>query len=158
MNTIESKNFIKEAKFIFSEFLLGKNLRITNQRNIILDTFMKTEKHLTSEELYNLVKRKDKSIGQATVYRMLKLLSEADIAREVDFGDGSVRYEHKLSHAHHDHLICQQCKKNIEVVDDKIEKLQDNLAQKYGFILTGHEMYLFGICKECRKKNNKSNK
>jgi len=153
MNTDFINSQMKGAKTIFSEYLSRKNLRMTPQRMLILDTFLKTEKHLTSEDLYNLVKRKDKSIGQATVYRMLKLLTETDIAREVDFGDGSMRYEHQLNHAHHDHLICEGCKKNIEVLDEEIEKSQEKIAKKHGFVLTGHKMYLYGICEECRKKS-----
>ncbi len=152
MNANFTKDYRKEAKTVFSGCLSKKNLRMTPQRSLILDTFLKTEKHLTSEELYDLVKRKDKSIGQATVYRMLKLLSETNIAREVDFGEGVVRYEPKYRQEHHDHIICEECKKTIEVMDEQIEKLQEKLAKKHGFVLTGHKMYLYGICEECRRK------
>lgn len=145
---------MKEAKSAFDHFLSRKNLRMTPQRGLIMDVFLKREDHLTSEELYDIVKKKDKSIGQATVYRTLKLLSEAGIAREVDFGDGVVRYEHSYGHKHHDHLICERCGKSIEVVDQHIEDLQERLAQKHGFVLTGHKMYLFGLCGECGMKGS----
>jgi Fur family ferric uptake transcriptional regulator len=143
---------MKDPMEILAGFLSRKNLRLTSQRSMILETFLKEEGHLTSEELYGIVKRKNKSIGSATVYRTLKLLSESGIAREVDFGDGVVRYEHKYGHAHHDHLICERCGKGIEVLDERIEALQKKLARKHGFILTGHKMYLLGLCPECRKK------
>jgi Fur family ferric uptake transcriptional regulator len=143
---------MKEPTEILSGFLSRKNLRLTSQRSLILETFLKEEGHLTSEELYGIIKRKNKSIGSATVYRTLKLLSESGIARAVDFGDGVVRYEHKYGRAHHDHLICERCNKGIEVLDERIEALQKKLARKHGFILTGHKMYLFGLCPECRKK------
>jgi Fur family ferric uptake transcriptional regulator len=119
---------------------------------MILNTFMKKEGHITSEELYDIVKKKDGAIGQATVYRTLKLLSESGIAREVDFGDGVVRYEHKYGHEHHDHLICNSCGKNIEVLEQRIEEMQGKMAKRHGFKLTGHKMYLYGICRDCRKK------
>ncbi len=141
----------KEKK-IFKEYLVKKGLRTTNQRNIILDVFLKSNKHLTPEELYRLVKRRDKSIGQATVYRTLKLLSDAGLAEEVDFGDGIIRYEHSYGQSHHDHLICQVCSRHIEVYDKTIEQQQEKLAKRHGFKLTGHRMYLYGICKACQNK------
>jgi Fur family ferric uptake transcriptional regulator len=143
---------LKEARTVFTDFLSKRDLRMTPQRGLILDVFLKTESHLTSEDLFNLVRRRDKSIGQATVYRTLKLLSESGIAIEVDFGDGVARFEHKYGHDHHDHLICELCKKSIEVVDNQIEALQEKLACRHDFLLKGHKLYLFGICKECRNK------
>ncbi len=155
MRTNFNRNDIQNAREVFSGYIAGKKLRMTPQRNLILDVFLKTERHVSSEELYLLVRKKDKTIGQATVYRMLRLLSEADIAREVDFGDGLLRYEHKINHAHHDHLICEECKMNIEVIDERIETAQEELAREHGFDLTGHSMYLYGICEECRKGGNR---
>ncbi len=143
---------MKEFENIFSEFLAKKGLKMTSQRSMILDAFTKKEGHFTSEELYDIVKKKDGAIGQATVYRTLKLLSESGIASEVDFGDGVIRYEHKYGHEHHDHLICNLCGKNVEVLDLQIEELQEKMAKKHGFKLTGHKMYLYGICRDCRKK------
>lgn len=143
---------MKEARKAFSTFLQNTGLRVTHQRLLILNVFLKSERHLTPEELYTIVKKKDPSVGQATVYRTLKLLSDSGIAMEVDFGDGVMRYEHKFGHDHHDHLICERCKKSIEVVDEKIERLQEGLAIKHGFQLTGHKMYLFGVCSKCKKR------
>ncbi|RMG71049.1 MAG: transcriptional repressor [Nitrospirae bacterium] len=143
--------FEKENK-IFSDYLTKHNLRMTNQRRIILDVFLRSRMHLSPEELYLMVKKKNPSIGQATVYRTLKLLSECGLADEVDLGDGVVRYEHSQADDHHDHLICQVCKKNLEVYDKKIEKQQEILARQHGFTLTGHRMYLYGICPDCKKR------
>ncbi len=143
-----------ETKNIFTEYLFRNNLRMTPQRQLILDVFLRTDRHVTSEELYDMVKRKDSSIGQATVYRTLKLLSDAGLAREVDFGDGLLRYEHDYAHEHHDHIICERCSKQIEVMDERIERLQESLAKKHGFSLTGHRMYLYGICPKCKRKKD----
>lgn len=144
---------MKSEKDIFAKFLSKRNLRDTPQRGLILDMFLSREEHLTAEQLYDLVKNIDPSIGQATVYRLLKLLSEAGLAREVDFGDRMIRYEHAYNHPHHDHLICRVCGVTVEIVDSIIEELQKRVAEKLGFELTDHEMYLYGICKECQKKN-----
>jgi Fur family ferric uptake transcriptional regulator len=111
---------------------------------------LKTERHLTADELYRLVKRRNPTIGFATIYRTVKLLCECGLSREFKLENGSVRYEHLYGHEHHDHLICLKCGKFIEVVDPEIEKLQEKLARKEGFILQGHKLLAYGICRECK--------
>jgi Fur family ferric uptake transcriptional regulator len=144
-----------DAKARFEQFLEENGLRMTPQRSLIADVFLRTERHMSSEDLYALVKRKDRSIGQATVYRTLKLLSESGIAREVDFGEGVTRYEHEYGHEHHDHLICERCRRSIEVVDPRIEELQEKLARDHGFVMTRHKLDMFGICSKCMAKGKK---
>ncbi|MBN1475046.1 MAG: transcriptional repressor [Syntrophaceae bacterium] len=143
---------MREEKEIFGKYLSRHNFRDTPQRELILDVFLKSKEHISAEELYDIVKKLDPSIGQATVYRMLKLLAEAGLAREVDFGDCVKRYEYNYNQPHHDHLICRGCGKTVEVVDDVIEEMQKRVAEKFGFELTDHAMYLYGLCENCRKK------
>lgn len=144
---------MQKARDQFFKYLARQKLKFTSQRGLIFDVFWGVTDHVSPEELYHLVKEKDPSVGQATVYRTLKLLSEAGIAREVDFGDGVSRYEPCFGQSHHDHLICKVCGRSVEVVDEKIEKLQEELAAKHGFSLSSHSMYLYGICSRCAQKN-----
>ena len=144
---------MKSPQDVFADYLAQKSLKMTPQRRLILETFLSDEGHLSSEELYNKVKATDPSIGQATVYRALKLLADSGLAEVVDFADGVARYE-PHGQAHHDHLICEVCKKYIEIVDDVIEKRQDEVAEENGFKLLRHKMYLYGICSECQKKDS----
>ncbi|MFZ2418542.1 MAG: Fur family transcriptional regulator [Smithellaceae bacterium] len=139
-------------KNIFHKYLGKHDMRDTSQRELILEVFLKREEHVSAEELYDVVKKRDSSLGQATVYRVLKLIVEAGLAREVDLGDGVMRYEHNYNHPHHDHLVCRGCGKTIEVFDSVIEELQKRVAESYGFELTDHEMYLYGFCENCRKR------
>ena len=143
---------MQSAREQFFQYLARKKLRFTSQRAIIFDVFWSVDGHVSPEELYRMTKEKDRSIGQATVYRTLKLLSDAGIAREVDFSDGVTRYEPYYGQKHHDHLICQECGKSVEVVDPRIEKLQEELAWQHGFTLSGHSMYLYGCCSQCSGK------
>lgn len=138
---------------IFISFLKRKKLRLTDQREEILRAFLKINKHLSVEDLYEILKKKNSHIGQATVFRTLKLLCLAGIVNEVDLGDKRVRYEHKYGHQHHDHLVCIKCGRFIEAFDSNIEKLQKNLCRKFGFLPQKHRMEIFGICKQCRSKN-----
>lgn len=135
---------------IFDEFIKDKGLRHTPQRAKVLDTFLSTERHVSCDELYGLVKKQDRSIGYTTVYRTMKLLAESGICGEIDFGDGVLRFEHKYGHEHHDHLICTRCGKFIEVVKPEIEAMQDGLAKKYSFTPIKHKLQIFGICKKCQ--------
>ncbi len=142
---------MKEELEIFDAFIESKGLRHTPQREKILDIFLSTERHLSTEELYKIVKRQDRSIGYTTVYRTMKLLSDSGLCGEIDFGDGVLRYEHKYGHEHHDHLICVKCGRFIEVLNPNIEKLQDAMAKTRGFTPERHKLEIFGICKKCKR-------
>ncbi len=150
--TETKKEFQKENQ-VFLEHIKKSGLRRTAQRDLILEIFLRTEDHLTSEDLYWLVQKEDASVGHTTVYRTLKLLTEAGLAREVRFGDGKTYYEHHYNHAHHDHMICTECGEVIEFFSAEIEALQDAMADKYGFKPTHHSLRILGLCKKCQNKS-----
>ncbi len=143
---------MKEPAQVFTEYIAKNGLKVTPQRLRIVEVFLREDGHLTTEELYERVKKVDNTVGQATVYRTMKLLCDSGIAKEVHFGDGVARYEKKYGSEHHDHLICEACGKNLEVMDEQIELLQEQLAARHGFVLTSHRMYLYGVCGDCRGK------
>lgn len=147
----DSEEFAKE-KEILLEHLQRAGLRRTGQRDLILETFLRTEEHLTSEDLYRLVQREDPTVGHTTVYRTLKLLTDAGLAREVRFGDNKTYYEHHYNHEHHDHMICTGCGKVIEFYSAEIEALQDQMADNFGFMPTHHSLRLWGLCSDCQKE------
>ncbi len=147
----ERQGLMQQPQQIFTEFIASRGLKNTPQRHIIFDVFFSSDQHLSTEELYDAVRAVDARIGQATVYRTMKLLCEAGLAKEMHFGDGTARFEPNTDNTHHDHLICTGCGKNLEVVDDTIEQLQVELARKHGFTLTSHRMYLYGLCSSCRR-------
>ena len=148
----KTEDFSKERE-IFLEHIQKAGLRKTAQRNLILDIFLRTEEHLTSEDLYWLVQKKDPNVGHTTVYRTLKLLTEAGLAREVRFGDNKTYYEHHYNHEHHDHMICTECGRVIEFFSQDIESLQDQMADKFGFRLSHHSLRMWGVCSECQNKH-----
>lgn len=143
---------------LFRNFLKDKGLKLTPQREQIMDIFLKTDKHLSAEGLYGIVKKKNPAIGQSTVFRTLKLLCEAGLAREVNLGDKVVRFEHLYGHAHHDHLVCLVCGNCIEAVDYRIEKYQEELCRKLGFELKRHQLEIFGVCRQCKNKEERKTK
>lgn len=132
-----------------TKYLREKDLKESEQRNLILKIFLKTKKHLTVKKLHRLALESNASIGLATIYRNLKLFKECGLSEELRLNDGTIRYEPKS--AHHDHLICAKCNKIIEIYSSKIEKLQEQIAQKNGFKLESHRMELYGVCDKCNK-------
>jgi Fur family ferric uptake transcriptional regulator len=147
---------ISEEQEVFLKHIQKRGLKRTGQRDLILDTFLRTEDHLSSEDLYRLVKKDDPSIGQTTVYRTLKLLTEAGLAREVRFGDGITHYEHNYKHQHHDHMICSECGRIIEFFSAELEAIQDAMAAKHRFQVTQHLLRIIGVCAECRRAMKES--
>ena len=143
---------MKSAKTIFSQYIRNNGMLHSSQREQILDIFLKAERHPTINDLYDLVRKKNPKIGLATVYRTMRVICDAGLARETDFGDGLRRFEHKHKHQHHDHLICLKCGRIIEVMSPEIEKLQENLAKKHRFKAVRHRMEIFGICRSCNRK------
>jgi Fur family ferric uptake transcriptional regulator len=107
------------------------------------------------EELLAQVRREDPKVGYATVYRTLKLLAECGVANERRFGDGLTRYELADEASHHDHLICVECATIVEFEDDQIEKLQEEVAKRYGFALRSHKHEMYGVCPKCRAKGKR---
>lgn len=135
---------------IFNSFLKEKKLKRTVQREIILETFLKTERHITPEDLYRMLKRKHPNIGLSTIYRTLKLFADSNLARELRRPDGSSVFEHKYDHPHHDHLVCERCGKYFEFYDEVIEEQQKRIVESQKFTMTGHRLEIFGICSKCQ--------
>jgi len=138
-----------DAKQKFAKFVAGRGLRHTKQRDLVVDAFLATERHVTVQELYDLVRKRRKGVGYATVARTVKLMSESGLCRQVDFGDGVLRYEHNYKHEHHDHLICVKCGRLEEIYSPELEEIQRELVTKYGYVQQSHELQIFGLCPEC---------
>ncbi len=131
---------------------LAKGVKLTDQRRTIARVISESKKnygesdHPDVDELYKRVSNIDPKISIATVYRTVKLFEEAGIVAKHDFKGGKARYE-ELNEGHHDHLIDIKTGEIIEFVDDEIEKLQQKVAEKYGYKLVDHKLELYGIKK-----------
>ncbi len=147
----KTKYRFETERSIFLEHIQRSGLRKTSQRDLIMETFLSTEEHLTIEDLHRLVQRRDPSVGHTTVYRTLKLLTEAGLAREVRFGDNKTYFEHHHDHDHHDHMICTACGRVLEFFSEAIENLQDEMAEQFGFLPTHHSLRMWGLCSECQR-------
>lgn len=120
----------------------------------MIEVFFRTGTHVTVEELSHAVRKQNRTVGYATVYRTMKLLAKLGYANELDFGDGLKRYESNLE-SHHDHLVCQECGLVFEFQEPRIESLQEQVAQQHGFQPTMHRLDIYGICRQCARTKKK---
>jgi Fur family ferric uptake transcriptional regulator len=142
---------LKEELELFYSYLRQNGLKKTYQKDLILETFLNTEGHLSVEDVYALVKRRDKRIGIVTVFRTLKSLTACGIAKEIMLGDGLTRFEHSYHHPHHHHIVCTECHKTIEFVSPELERIQQEIVSKYRFLPIHHRLQIYGNCEYCRE-------
>tara|TARA_B100001540_G_C15588555_1_gene542925 strand:+ start:341 stop:745 length:405 start_codon:yes stop_codon:yes gene_type:complete len=119
-----------------------KGLRITNQRELVISIIENSTDHPNVDELYKRASIKDKSVSIATVYRTVKLLEDAKVIDKHEFGDGKARYEQ--TREHHEHLIDVETGEVIEFINEELEKLKNEIANKMGYELVDHKLELFG--------------
>ncbi|MHB1023463.1 MAG: Fur family transcriptional regulator [Acidobacteriaceae bacterium] len=145
---------LHEAQDRFLSHLKRVGLKRTDQRDTILQTFLETRDHLSTEQLLQLVRKRDPKIGLTTVYRTLKLLTECGLASEVAFLDGVARYEHQHKRRSHHHLVCTSCGASAEFFSPEVDKLEKEIGKRFHYETTRHTFQIYGFCAECRKQRN----
>ena len=120
-----------------------KGVRLTDQRKLIAKVMSDSESHPDVDELHKKVNKFNSKISIATVYRTVKLFEEAGVVSKHDFKGSKSRYE-QAPEEHHDHLIDINSGEITEFVDEKIEKLQKQVAEKLGYKLVDHRLELYG--------------
>lgn len=135
----------------FHDLLKKDGLKLTRQRDMILKILFDSEGHVTPEQLFFTMQRDypELNIGIATIYRTLALLEKSGMISSISFGTDGKKYE-LSDDEHHDHMICSSCGSIIEFVDPTIEKIQEEIAKRHNFLMTGHLMQIFGICASCQ--------
>ncbi len=139
--------------------MIEEGLRITSARKVIVGVLSNSSQHLSAEDIYFMVRRVNPSVGFATVYRTLDLLTNMGIVQKFDFGDGKARYElidSQKKEEHHHHLVCTRCRKIINYTDfveeekELIEKTEEALAQRHHFEIKHHIIHFYGVCENCQ--------
>lgn len=126
-------------------------LKVTGPRLKILHILENSiQRHISAEELYKKLVDSGDDVGLATVYRVLTQFETAGLVIKHHFESGHAVYELNEK-AHHDHLVCIRCGKVEEFIDETIEKKQQEIAERFGFEITEHCLYLYGMCQTCRK-------
>lgn len=148
----------KRTEELLRKKLREKGLKVTQQRLLVLSVLEQNSgRHMTAEDICELVAEDYPEIGLATVYRALQLLWDMQLVDRINLDDGCVRYEigHLLQgeakHNHH-HLICRSCGRVVPFDDDLLDDLEQHIESATGFYVLDHELKFYGLCRECRKK------
>lgn len=142
------KDAAREEKDVLAAYIAEHGLKRSDQREAIVDVFLRSNSHLSVDDLLSLARKKRPEVGRTTVYRTLKLLQAAGLAQELQL-KGETRFERDYKREHHDHFICKTCSEIFEFHSDEIERIQDQVASDIGFVIDGHRHQIFGYCKDC---------
>jgi Fur family ferric uptake transcriptional regulator len=136
---------------VASQDLREAGLKATLPRVKILEIMEAEEnRHLSAEDIYNILAEAGDEVGLATVYRVLTQFESAGLVTRHHFEGGSSVFELNQG-THHDHILCVKCGRVEEFVDEVIEQRQKYIAEKTGFSMTDHCLYIYGICSDCQK-------
>lgn len=147
---------ISEEKF--RKMLREKGLKVTNQRLLVLEVLAAhRDRHMTAEDIYELVREDYPEIGLATIYRTVQLLLEMQLVGRISLDDGCACYEigefyDGEERHHHHHLVCRTCGQVIPFKDDLLDELESRIEKEMGFHVLDHELKFYGQCQECLKK------
>lgn len=131
---------------ITNQDLRKAGLKVTLPRIKILELLENSKQHhMSAEDIYKTLLEQGEDVGLATVYRVLTQFEAAGMIQKHNFETNHSVFE-LMQEEHHDHLVCQNCNKVVEFVNDIIEEEQHIIAQKHGFVLTGHSLNLYGYC------------
>tara|TARA_B110000438_G_scaffold190842_1_gene182467 strand:+ start:263 stop:679 length:417 start_codon:yes stop_codon:yes gene_type:complete len=125
------------------EKCIKNGVRLTDQRKLVARIMSESDDHPDVDELHKRVSKVDSKISIATVYRTVKLFEESGIVAKHDFKGNKARYE-QAPQEHHDHLIDINTGEIMEFVNEDIEKLQKQVAEKLGYKLVDHRLELYG--------------
>lgn len=121
----------------------------TPQRDEIARWVFTTHDHFTVDDIIHNFRERGRKISTATAYRVVQMMLQLNLLLEHDFGRGTRYYEHTPGHAHHDHIICNDCGKIFEFSNDDMEKLKNEISAKMGFAMTRHTLSIYGDCTRC---------
>jgi Fur family ferric uptake transcriptional regulator len=131
------------------EQLRERGIRMTPQRQLILDAIESLEGHVSADAVHTLVIRQFPQVNISTVYRTLDLLEDLELVRHTHFDDGIAQY-HLAESAIHQHLICRGCGSERELEVDVLTPLGKQLLEQYGFEVDLAHFALIGRCENCR--------
>ena len=136
------------------EFLRTKGYKMTQQRELIFRSFFEQGEHISVDELYDKVRKLDRSVGYSTVWRNLKLICRVGLAQEVNLGDGVTRYD-RVTRAPHGHLYCVKCKKLTEINIAPVMEPLETISRQREFFPEGYKIEVQGYCEACQRERDR---
>ena len=140
-----------QEKEQFKRLFEQEQIDCLEDRMLVVEIFLQTEKHISEQELISIIKKKKLDLTQDLIADTLDLMCRYGFAHRHQFDNGVLRYEHRHIGQHHDHMICTKCNQIIEFQNNQIENLQLQVAAQHGFHMLQHKMEIYGICTNCLK-------
>ena len=133
------------------QYLRDRGVRITPQRQAVLEYLDNTEAHPTAETIYNSLKSRFKGLSLATVYNILHLFRDHGIVMELSYGDSSARFDGNAEN--HYHITCSRCGKVADYHRDLIQGIEEEAERATGFKVQYHRVEFVGTCPECQRES-----
>ncbi len=124
-------------------------IRLTTQRQIILEELAKVKTHPTASELYDMVRKRLPRIGLGTVYRNLELMAESGMILKIEVGGTQKRFDATTDE--HYHIRCSCCGKVDDIDVPVVKELVAQAAASSAYKIQGHHVEFTGICANCQK-------
>jgi Fur family ferric uptake transcriptional regulator len=119
-------------------------------RRAVIELLGRQDCCLTAQEIFDGLRTEGRTVGIASVYRVLDLLGERGFVQRIDVGAGMARFEPVHSSGeHHHHLVCEECGKVEAFADDGLERALHKVEGRTGYSVAGHDVVLRGACADC---------
>lgn len=120
-------------------------------RNAVVELLDRQTCALSAQEIDDRLRAQGRSVGRASVYRILELLTELRLVQRIDVGQGVARYErHQPDGDHHHHLVCDRCGRIAPFEDPALEQAIERVSRRLSFAVDDHDVVLHGACGDCR--------
>ena len=146
-----SSTDMEDALRMFTDYLHKRSLRVTEVREVIVRVALERSGHFQVEDLVQDIRAAGHDVSKATVYRAMPLLVDSGIVQPTDVSADRRHFEASFGREHHDHLICNRCRRMVEFSFEAFEMLERAIAAKYDFELIDHRHELIGLCGPCRR-------
>ncbi len=130
------------------QLLQKSGLKSTEARIALLTLLDREDNPLDVYSIAENLKSGGVDVDQATIYRVLDVLTQKGLISRLEFGEGKYRYE--LQKKHHHHLICQSCGRIEDVEGNFVDQIEKEIKSKNGFLIKSHSLEFFGVCKKCQ--------
>lgn len=130
------------------------SMRLTTQRQIILEELLKVTSHPTANEVYDMVRKRLPRIGLGTVYRNLELMAETGMILKLEVGGTQKRFDATVTP--HYHVRCMECGKVDDIKMPVQEDINEIAAQACHYQIFGHHIEFTGLCSDCSRAHQKT--